>query len=213
MVTWVDGEVLRRDALTPAIAASLGRGLATLGQAFRDFDHCGQARELDWDLQRALCLRERTPFIGDAPVRAEVEGVLEEFERDGLPLFSRLRRQFIHNDANPDNVLSNRRDRAVTGFIDFGDVVEAPLVADVAIAGSYLRDVRDPLRLLAPFVSAYHEVTPLTAEELPEGVAEIAVTIQRYAYGNRPATIRAMFEAVRKDEQGKDQPGGRITDL
>ena len=166
VVTWVDGDVLRRDALTPAIAASLGNALATLGRALRDFDNGGQARELDWDLQRALGLRERTPSIGDASVRAEVEDVLEEFARDGLPRLSRLRRQVIHNDANPDNVLSNRRDQTVTGFIDFGDVLEAPLVADVAIAGSYLRDDRDPLRLLAPFVSAYHEVTPLTAEEL-----------------------------------------------
>ena len=76
VVTWVDGEVLRRDALTPKIAASLGNALATLGQALRDFDNGGRARELDWDLQRALGLRERTPSIGDASVRAEVEGVL-----------------------------------------------------------------------------------------------------------------------------------------
>ncbi len=164
--TWVDGEMLRRDALTPAVAASLGHSLAALGRALRDFDHAGKARELQWDLQRALNLRQRTSLIGDAGIRAEVVSVFDEFEDSGLARFLGMRRQVIHNDANPENVLFDSRKQVVTGIIDFADMVDAPLIADVAIAGSYLRDVQDPLRLLAPFVAAYHEAMPLVAEEL-----------------------------------------------
>ena len=166
VLTWVDGGELRRDALTPAVVASLGRSLAVLGRALRDFDHVGKARALDWDLQRALRLRQHTRLIDDAAIRSAVDAVFDEFESDGLPRFAGLRRQVIHNDANPENVMFDSQTQAVTGFIDFADMVEAPLIADIAIAGSYLRDTSAPSRLLAPFVTAYHEVTPLTADEI-----------------------------------------------
>ena len=196
VLTWVAGDVLPRDALTPAAVASLGRSLAALGQALSDFDHAGKARELQWDLQRALGLRQRTPLIGDAAVRAEVTSVFDDFENNGLPKLSGLRRQVIHNDANPENVLFDSQRQVVTGFIDFADMVEAPLVADVAIAGSYLRDASNPFRLLAPFVAGYHEVAPLTAEEL-----ELMHLLLRV----RLATTLTMAH-WRMDELGKEDP-------
>ena len=83
-----------------------------------------------------------------------------------MPEFCRLRRQVIHNDVNPENVLVDALTSSVSGIIDFGDLVDAPLIVDVAVAGSYLRDREDPVILLAPFVNAYQAVTPLREEEL-----------------------------------------------
>ena len=73
-----------------------------------------------------------------------------------------LRSQVIHSDANPENVL--QCDSGI-GFIDFGDMMRAPLVFDVAIAAAYLRS-DDPLELVLPFVSAYHRENPLRDEEM-----------------------------------------------
>ena len=56
--------------------------------------------------------------------RELVERHMENFRNEVVPRLEGLERGVIHNDANPDNVLSNRRDQAVTGFIDFGDVLD-----------------------------------------------------------------------------------------
>ena len=54
----------------------------------------------------------------------------------------------------------------MAGVIDFGDMLEAPLIVDVAIGASYLRALEgNPLAGIAKFLAGYHSVTPL---EIPE---------------------------------------------
>lgn len=164
--SWVEGRVLERKAITPAVATSLGRALAVLGEALRDFEHEGAHRPLTWNMEQALQLRYRTSGISDADLRDLVDAVFDEFEARALPQFLQLRRQVIHNDVNPENVLVSASDSKVSGIIDFGDVVDAPLIVDVAVAGSYLRDLDNPSSLLAPFIRGYQQVTPLREDEL-----------------------------------------------
>ena len=57
--------------------------------------------------------------------------------------------------------------RAVTGVIDFGDIVRSPLIVDVAVAAAYLlRDSGDALADVLVFVAAYNAVESLEADEL-----------------------------------------------
>ena len=74
----------------------------------------------------------------------------------------------MHSDFNADNIVIEATDEdKVAGVIDFGDMLEAPLVADVAIGASYVRTTSgDPMSLMTEFVAAYHRVTPLAREEL-----------------------------------------------
>ena len=55
---------------------------------------------------------------------------------------------------------SGARAQVVDHFMRAG----APV--DVAVAASYLRSADEPLRLIAPFVAAYHERVPLSDAEL-----------------------------------------------
>ncbi|NNF39759.1 MAG: phosphotransferase, partial [Woeseiaceae bacterium] len=83
------------------------------------------------------------------------------------PQIKALRTQVIHGDANPENILVAPSRRSVSGFIDFGDMLRAPLVFDVAIAAAYLRgDAANALDLIVPFVSGFHAALPLTEAEL-----------------------------------------------
>ena len=166
VVSYVDGEPLPRAGLTPGLAASLGAALGRLDAALRDFDHPGKYADNAWDMQRAPGLRKRTDAISDLAIRDMVRDVLDEFEREVLQRFEGFRRQVIHNDANPENILTDVSGGAVKGFIDFGDMLEAPLIVEPAIAASYLRDTGDPWRLVRPFVNAYQSVIPLEADEL-----------------------------------------------
>jgi Ser/Thr protein kinase RdoA (MazF antagonist) len=63
-------------------------------------------------------------------------------------------------------LLDRRGGSIVVGVIDFGDMLNAPLIVDVAIAASYLRlSEGEPLAGVAALVSGYHSVTPLEIAE------------------------------------------------
>jgi hydroxylysine kinase len=85
-----------------------------------------------------------------------------------LPLLPRLPAQLIHNDFNPHNILVDANDEtSVVGVIDFGDMVRATRVQDLATAAAYhLCSGPSALAGAWDIVAAYHDGSPLTAEEI-----------------------------------------------
>jgi len=168
VVSFIEGSPLGERTASPALARNMGTFLANLGLALREFTHPGSAHRLLWDVQEALRLREIVRFIRDSDVAAAVEAALEDFEQFVSPKLGGFRRQVIHSDFNADNVVIEADNPdVVAGVIDFGDMLEGPLVADVAIGASYLRAVSgDPLMLMCEFLAAYHRVTRLTGDEI-----------------------------------------------
>lgn len=79
-----------------------------------------------------------------------------------------MRSQIIHNDFNPDNILVSDEDGLnVSGIIDFGDMIQAPLINDLATAAAYQPiDNTDPLKNLADLAACYHKKLPLASIEL-----------------------------------------------
>lgn len=195
VVTWLDGEPLGRAPASPALCRNLGAYLANLGIALEGFDHPGAEQRLLWDIKQAPALRSLFGYLPDERVRMVAERCLDAFERVALPSFPALRSQVIHSDLNPDNVLVEPSDpERVAGIIDFGDMTRSPLIADVAIAASYLREVeRAPLSRIVPFVGGYHAVTPLTAAEIDvlpyliQARVLATVTISYWRTAARPA--------------------------
>jgi len=168
IVSYVEGEPIGDRQPTVNLCRSMGSYLAHLGAALQSFEHPGSSQLLIWDLQQALRLRDLLKHIPKENVRQDVAQALNDFEQFALPNFTQIRRQVIHSDFNLDNVLIDPdQPDIVVGVIDFGDMLEAPLIADVAIGASYARPQEgDPLALMAEFIAAYHRVTPLTLAEI-----------------------------------------------
>jgi Ser/Thr protein kinase RdoA (MazF antagonist) len=164
VVTWLSGELLRDVDVTAKIAQRFGRRLAELNVALEDFSHDGEAQTLLWDSQRAGELRGLLGHINDKAVRESVEAVLDDFDSRVKPALPDLPQQVIHNDANDENVLLDESGD-VSGIIDFGDMMKAPRVIDIATAASYLRTPDDPLRLIEPFAVAYNRENALLGAE------------------------------------------------
>jgi hydroxylysine kinase len=83
-----------------------------------------------------------------------------------LPRLASLRSQVIHNDYHFYNVLVAPDDHArIVGIIDFGDMLYAPLVGEVATAAAFHMAGDDPFEGPAQFVAAYHAALPLTGAE------------------------------------------------
>jgi len=164
VVTWVDGRTLLDAGVDETRAARFGEALGRLDDALRGFSHPGENPLLLWDLQRAGELRGLVTGIDDDELRTRVVNVIDDVASNIEPATGTLPAQVIHGDANPENVLVSE---AGIGFIDFGDMVRAPRIYDVAIAAAYLRSTAgDPLVFVRPFVAAYHAVTALDEAEL-----------------------------------------------
>ena len=163
VMTWVEGEQLEKLPIDAALAGQFGNALARLDLALQGFAHPGEKPALLWDLQRVGELRDLLDAIDDPVAKDGVTRVIDDYENHVVPALPSLRAQVIHSDANPENVLVT--DDGL-GFIDFGDIIKAPLVFDVAIAASYMRvPGEDPAALIEPFIAGYHAVLPLHASE------------------------------------------------
>jgi hydroxylysine kinase len=168
VVSYLQGTLLSEISTSPQLAQKLGECAARLDMAMADFGHQGDSPLLLWDLQRAAGLRDLLSYIEAAELRAAVTACLDDFDTRVQPALPALRRQVIHSDLHGDNVLAeSQQQNAIVGVIDFGDMVRAPLIMEVAVAASYLRsEESDALSLITPFVDAYHSLLPLQPNEI-----------------------------------------------
>lgn len=137
LLTFLCGELQYRTQAGEEQSRNVGRALAQLGLGLESCQSRPPAGKLMWDISHTLDLATVTDHV--APQRrAHVEAVLTEFERAAPTISELSRRQIIHNDFNPHNILLDpAKPNEVVGIIDFGDMVHAPLVNDLAVALSY----------------------------------------------------------------------------
>ncbi|KQP12243.1 phosphotransferase [Pseudorhodoferax sp. Leaf267] len=165
--SYLEGLPMPQAPRSTAQRRSVARMLARLDGALAGLEHPAAARELPWDIQRADRVRPLLVHVADPARRALAEAALDGFARRTRPMLAGLRRQAIHNDFNLYNLLVDPAEPAcVAGILDFGDMVHAPLVDDLAVAASYHLDAQgDALATIARFAADYHAVAPLTQAE------------------------------------------------
>ena len=169
MITLLPGIPLARvPERNPSIRSSMADSIAKLDLAFQGFFHPAANHELLWDMKHTLKLRELIVYLPDGDTRNLVERGLEAFERNIAPIQSSLRAQVIHNDLNFSNVMIDEQEAKITGVLDFGDMVHAPLIYDLAVALAYQfsGDVDDAPGIIEEFTHRYHQVVPLERQEL-----------------------------------------------
>ena len=167
LVSYVQGRTLADVTPDVVLARKLGSCLAEIDIGLRSFESAAGHQVSLWDMQRAVELRDLTQHVEDPGLLSVINHCFDDFEQNALPLFASLRTQVIHNDFSPGNVLVAESDQqTIAGVIDFGDVVRAPLIIDVAIAAAYLRPEKgDPLALAISFVAGYDAITTLDSTE------------------------------------------------
>ena len=168
LVTWLPGVLLAGQPLTDELCRNLGIYAARLGRALSGFEHPGSNPALIWNMNHALSVAGIAHHIPQVALRAQVLECIDFFDAHLAPAFPSLRTQVVHNDLNPENVLLDPEDTSrVAGAIDFGDMASSPLVVDVAVTASYMREFEgNPLAKIAEFVRAYHSITPLERREI-----------------------------------------------
>jgi len=167
MVTFLSGERLPDGWSTPGLRDAVAALLARLDLALGGFSHPRGMREDLWDLTQLPALRPYTVHL-PGERRRLMEEQLDRFEREVLPAIPMLRRQMIHSDFNPANLLTSRGDpERLTGVVDFGDLIEGPLVVDLAVAAAYqCLGQQDPAAVVGGLAAAYDSHIPLEDVEI-----------------------------------------------
>jgi 4-aminobutyrate aminotransferase-like enzyme/Ser/Thr protein kinase RdoA (MazF antagonist) len=165
-VTWLPGRPLATVPRTAALERHLGHTLGRLSRALAGFAHPAAHRpEFLWNLDRAQDVRPWTADIADADDRALVERAFDRHLRRVVPLLPTLRAAVVHHDANDYNVLADGD--AVTGLIDFGDMLVARQVNELAVGLAYaLLDQADLVAVARRVVGGYVAEFALDEREL-----------------------------------------------
>ncbi len=187
VMTHLPGKVLAKAAPHSAyLLDNLGAGLGTLDGALADFGHEATKREFLWDLARArVVIEQHRASVTEPERQGIIDHVVRLWDRAVEPALGELRRSVIHNDANDYNILVNvdpSKTREVSGFIDFGDMVESYTICDLAIAMAYVMlGKQKPLAAASAVTAGYHRTHPITDREIdllfPLACARLAVSV------------------------------------
>lgn len=177
LTTFLPGEPLsaRRGVPAPVVIDALAR----LDAALRGFRHPDAERVIAWDVSRADTASSRLAHVASKKLADLCRSALETFAREIAPRLAALRRQIIHNDFNPSNLLASPNGH-ITGILDFGDALNAPLIGDLATATAYLPAPDGFEALLVSSARTYNVRVPLTTAELellPDLVAARAALV------------------------------------
>ncbi|MBL1241826.1 MAG: aminotransferase class III-fold pyridoxal phosphate-dependent enzyme [OCS116 cluster bacterium] len=169
MISAFDGKLYADCLAKPlSLVAQIGTKLAQLDIAMQGFHSPALSRSIKWDLSNASWIAESIQSL-EPNKQARVTNIIEGYYQTNQILES-LPKQAIHNDLNDYNilVLNNKNGQQdVSGYIDFGDLITAPKICNIAICAAYLMlDVDNPLAYLSQFVSAYHAHNPLSETEI-----------------------------------------------
>ena len=174
LLTYLEGELMGASPANTRQCHQIGLALASLSLGLAGATARPPAGKLLWDLSHFHDLGSLVGFV-DAERRHLVETVLDTFEAEVLPVFGDLRRQVIHNDFNPYNILlASNAPEEVAGIIDFGDMVFGPMIADLAVAASYHLWSDDGLEKLAAMLRGFcqlRRLEPIEVEILPTLIA------------------------------------------
>lgn len=160
--SYLDGELLGRRPVGPLLRADLGATLARTSLALSVMEPGVHEPQVEWDLRRvgevSALLHEVDHGQVALPVVDHITSHLREVAAD-------LPSQLIHNDFNPQNILVGPTPSGadgVTGVIDFGDLVHASVVQDLAVAAAYqLSTSGHPLDGAVDVVAGFHGRRPL----------------------------------------------------
>lgn len=168
MLTWLEG-MRYQDGLTPSLRGmrEVGGFLARLCLALQGFSHPAQRHFMAWDITNGLLFRPQMLELLPPGLRERMAAVLARLEHETYPALAGLRSQVIHQDGHGANLLRRSAEsEEVAGLIDFGDMIHAPLICDLAASLSdFVGHADGPLAIAGALTEGFHAVNPLYPAE------------------------------------------------
>ena len=168
VVTFLPGHLLKDLTPSPALLRDVGVKTARLNRALTGFFHPHARNPHPWDITRAADLRPHAKYIDDPAARGQIEAILDHFIDDLGPRIGRMRHQVVHADANVHNLVADTDDHdRLAGILDFGDMVYAPILCDLATTiDTMIRIDNDVVAAMGMVAAGFDSVLPLDEDEV-----------------------------------------------
>ena len=135
--TTIDGVPATRDILDTSLRKTMGQTLATLENAMSTFEHIALHRQNLWNICDLGSLLPLAASIQNKRIGETLSEKIRWFTASVKPALEKMPVQAIHNDFSADNIYVDPQTKTVSGIVDFGDMVRAPTIVDVASACAY----------------------------------------------------------------------------
>ncbi|MDG1997393.1 MAG: aminotransferase class III-fold pyridoxal phosphate-dependent enzyme [Emcibacteraceae bacterium] len=166
LITFLKGDIFNGAPKSLALYKNLGSFMGRFSNAMQGFGH-PMAHQPDflWNLDNALKSKDYIPDIEKDDDRELIEYFFDRYERLVVPRLNRLRSSVIHSDANDHNLVVQGDE--ISGLIDFGDMLFAKQINELAIALGYaVLDQDDIFATARALITGYVSEFLLEEDEL-----------------------------------------------
>ena len=169
LLTFLQGQLFSDVAKTTELYSNLGQFMGRVSRSLQGFGHSEAHRpDFLWNLDNVLACRAFVSDIENNDNRALIVELFEDYQAHVAPRLAGLRSAVIHNDANDNNLVVDATDDSqIAGLIDFGDMVFAKQVNELAVMLAYaLMEVPDIVASAQALIAGYTAEFPLTEDEV-----------------------------------------------
>jgi hydroxylysine kinase len=146
----------------------IGRFMGQTVNALKGFDHKASRHFMPWNLSNGIAVSRDLWTRANKDISAVAAPLLERLRDEVLPGLNACPSQVIHNDGHPYNLLrADPVSQAVVGLIDFGDMVYAPIINELAVtATTFQRRSIEDLGAVENLLVGFHGAHPLSDTEV-----------------------------------------------
>lgn len=169
VVTYLDGIPYGEGAFPDAEnLQKIGAFQGAAVNALAGFEHKASRHFMPWNLSNGIAVSRDLWAGAVEDVRALAAPLLPRLRDEVLPKLNASPCQVIHNDAHPWNLLrADATSQGVVGLIDFGDMVYAPVINDLAVmATTFFRSEKQDFETIESLLIGFHRAHPLSEEQV-----------------------------------------------
>lgn len=166
--SYLEGVPMGQSPEDSALTRNLGQTMARINLALRSLFHPAADHPIAWNIQSFDQISMHVSCIEDEREKGLVIRSLQRFNDNVKPKLPSLRHQIIHNDISFHNTVVKEHDPStISGIYDFGDMVYAPMIQDLATTAAEIpAGCKDPLARSAEIIAGYDEVMELEECEI-----------------------------------------------
>jgi len=169
LINFVEGDMLKDlSSFSDRLLSNVGKTVAGTDVALENFYQPAANRpDIPWDLKNARKISKLSQCIKNPTQRRLVDYFFMKFDNEVESVLFDTRKSVIHADLHRYSMMVNTEQTAVSGIIDFGDIVYSHTICNLAVCLSDLMvGSDDPIATAAKVVQGYQQKSPLTEQEI-----------------------------------------------
>ena len=164
VLRFIEGKMYAEVNHNSILEYSLGTLLGNLSKELQNLNHPNAFRKFEWDPSNITWIKKEINFFKGNKKKI-ISTNLEEYNYFIKKNLKNLRFSLTHGDANNYNLVV--KNNLVSGLLDYGDMIYAPTINDLAVCLAYaLMKKEDLYSTLKNIVINYHKIFPITFYEI-----------------------------------------------